>query len=195
MIGTMISAIYNHQFQNKQNFTDSIYIADYTEQTKTLLIKRSVEFFSPNSPLDIKYFSILNHSKLSIDGIKFDNNSFVRNGKTLSQCEAVFFPSVSTVNSWVLFCELKYSGNAYFNNTNLPKALKQLIRTRYYYIQSGIITKTNICYLIGSLPKQSEPFKNFSISPNKLANLKRKRNIILRFQNSVEIIDAVTINV
>ena len=45
----------------------------------------------------------------------------------------------------------------------------------------------NTAYLIASLPIQSEPFTNFSLTPNYLLNLKRKRNIVLRLKNSVEI--------
>ena len=83
---------------------------------------------------------------------------------------------------------MKYSTKKNRNFKNLNKALKQLFKTRYYYIQNNIITKTNTSYLIGSLPQQSEPFSNFIIPPGKLAYLKRKKNIVLRLQNSVEIL-------
>ena len=188
MIKQRIQHKYVHQYNVINNFNDNIHIADYTEQTKGQAIKRSVEFFSPNPPIDINYFTITNSPLLEIDSIEFDNNSFVHsNGNAKSQCEAVVFPTVSTNDSWVLFCELKYSSLPRNNNRNLRKAIKQVLKTRYYYFQYGIITMQNTAYLIASLPIQSEPFTNFSLTPNYLLNLKRKRNIVLRLKNSVEI--------
>jgi hypothetical protein len=195
MIGSQICIEFNHQYLKKQSFSDHIFVADYTEQTKLLPVKRSVEFFCPNHPIDITYFTIKNDPNITVDGIEFDNLSFVRSGKTLTQCEAVFFPNISTNNSWILFCELKYSSKPYRNGNNLNKALKQLFRTRYYYVQQSIISITNTSYLIASLPLQSEPFPNFVITPTKLVNLKRKKNIVLRLQNKVEIIDDKLIKV
>ncbi len=187
---------YQHMRVSIQSFSDDIYVADYTEQTKTSTIKRSVELFSPSHPTDIDYFEIKNTPKLDIEGIVFDNFSFVRSdGSPKSQCEAVFFPKLTVDNSWILFCELKYSTKPLNNSSNLRKAIKQLIKTRYYYIQDGIIDSTNLSYLIASLPQQSEPFTNFSISQTFLTKLKRKRSIILRMRNSVEIIDNKTIQV
>lgn len=191
MIKQRIKNKYVHQYNLINNFNDNTHIADYTEQTKNLLVKRSVEFFSPNPPIDINYFTIFNPTLLDINGIEFDNNSFVHsNGKSKSQCEAVVFPTVSTNTSWVLFCELKYSSLPRRNNRNLRKAIKQVLKTRYYYFQDGIITIDNTAYLIASLPLQSEPFTNFSLTPNYLLKLKRTRNIVLRLKNSVEIKNA-----
>lgn len=190
MIKAEIQIKYNHQYAAIKNFSDDLFIADYTEQTKTLPVKRSVEFFSPNSPTDITFFSVINNPKLNIDGIEFNNLSFVcGNGNSRTQCEAVVFPTVSQVDSWILFCELKYSSKPSNNSNNLKKAIKQLYKTRYYYIQNNIIDLTNNCYLIASIPPQSEPFPNFSIPQPTLTKLKRNKNIILRLKNSVEIID------
>lgn len=188
MIKSRIHVSYIHQYNTIQNFANDIFVADYTEQTKFLPIKKSVEFFSANPPIDIDYFSIKNAPKMIVGGIKFNNSSFVYcNGKAKSQCEAVFFPSLSTLHSWILFCELKYSSKPLNNTNNLKKAIKQLFKTHYYYTQDAIITKTNPCYLIASLPMQSEPFANFSISPSFLIKLKSTRNIVLRMKNIVEI--------
>jgi len=195
MIGSRINKEYNHQFIKIQNFIDHIFLVDYTEQTKLHPVKRSVEFFSPIPPTDIPFFTIKNELKLSVDGIDFDNLSFVREGLILSQCESVFFPHVSNSDSWILFCELKYSSTSLRNNNNLQKAIKQLYKSRYYYFQSGIINYSNTSYLIASLPIQSEPFLNFVVSQPMLTNLKRKKNIVLRFKNSVEIIDEKLIQV
>lgn len=196
MIKTYIQTSYIHQYNTIQSFNDDIFVADYTEQTKTLPVKRSVEFSSPNLPAGIDYFSIKNTPKLNIDGIDFDNTSFVySNGNSKSQCEAVFFPSSSNIDSWVLFCELKYSYRPLNNVNNLRKAIKQLFKTRYYYLQDGVIGNSNTSYLIASLPMQSEPFTNFSIPPSFLTKLKSSRNIVLRMRNIVEIKDGKIIYV
>jgi hypothetical protein len=191
MIATQLSIVYNHHVIKIQHFLDNIFVADYTEQTKSLAVKRGVEFFSPNPPLDINFFSIINTTNLSVAGIDFDEQSFVcGNGNTLTQCESVFFPSLSTITSWILFCELKYSSKPLNNHNNLRKAIKQLYKTRYYYYQRQVISSSNPSYLIASLPLQAEPFPNFIISQPTLIKLKVKRNIILRFKNTVEIQDS-----
>jgi len=190
MIKSSIQNIYPHQYNILSTLTDNIYVADFTEQTKSQFIKRSVEFFSPNPPSNIDYFSVINGVKLLIGGIKFDNNSFIyNNGQPKTQCEATFFPIVSNDNSWILFCELKYSYKTFNNSNNLRKAIKQLYKTRYYYVQERIIYSTNTTYLVASLPMQSEPFSNFAITPSMLIKLKRIKNIILRLSNKVEIIN------
>lgn len=196
MIKSKIRAKYLHQYNSIKNFSDNIFVADYTESTKSQSIKRSVEFFSPDAPSDIEYFSIINNQNLNIDAIDFNNFSFVDlNGKPKSQCEAVLFPSVSNSNSWILFCELKYSLKPLNNNNNLKKAIRQLYKTHYYYIQDCVISISNNCYLIASLPMQQEPFTNFSLSPALLTKLKSTRNIVLRLTNSVEIFNNSTIHV
>lgn len=190
MIKSNIHAIYTHQHNTIKSFADNIYVADYTKQTKALLIKRGVEFFSPNHPTDIDFFSIINDKNVSVDGIEFNNLSFVcGNGNTKTQCEAVFFPSTSNSESWVLFCELKYCSSIFHNGNDLTKAIKQLYKTRYYYIQNNVISLTNNSYLVASLPLQTEPFPNFHITPQLLIKLKRKKSIILRLTNKIEIID------
>lgn len=193
MIKEQIRLQFKHQYDTIENFTDNIFVADYTNQTNHL---RDVEFFSPRKPIDIESFSISNDEKLSIDGIAFNNSSFVRaDGYAKSQCEAVFFPATSTVDSWVLFCELKYSSKPENNEHNLKKAIEQVKKTRLYYIETEVISLENKCYLIASLPFQKEPFPNFLIPSADLLKMKREQNIILRLQNTVEIVDAKTITV
>lgn len=196
MIKTNITKIYPNQINRYRTSNQSVHIADYTEQTRNQQIKRGVEIFNQNPPTDINYFSLENNSALSIGYIDFDNTSFIYpNGRPKSQCECVIFPDVSANNSWILFCELKYSSIPANNNNNLRKAIKQLFKTRYYYIQENIIQKTNTSYLLASLPLQTEPFSNFSLTPSYLIDLKRKRNIVLRLKNSIEIINSTLIAV
>lgn len=196
MIKTNIDATYNHQHRAIKTFNDDLFVADYTKSTNRLPVKRGVEFFSPNHPADINFFSIINSKKFFIDGIEFNSSSFVcGNGNSRTQCEAVFFPSVSNHESWILFCELKYCSLEVNNFNDLTKAVTQLYKTRYYYIQNSIISLTNICYLVASLPLQTEPFANFHITPQMLMKLKSKRNIILRLTNIVKVNDDKSITV
>jgi hypothetical protein len=173
------------------NYSDkSLFLADYTEQTKSLPVKRGVEIFQNIPPTDIDYFSLQNDANLSNGFIKFDNTSFTRpDGSALSQCECVVFPKTSDANSWIFFVELKYSNRACNNDNNLRKAVRQLYKTRTYYLSRGIFSKTNTCYLLASLPMQAEPFAQTAISPADLLRLKRKHNIILRLKNHAEIQD------
>jgi hypothetical protein len=194
MIRTNISAIYPNHINKYRSSNTTIYIADYTEQTKALRKKRGVEIFNTNPPTDINFFTLANNPSLEIGYIDFDNSSFVcSNGKPRSQCECVVFPHASVLNSWVLFSELKYSPNPKSNSYNLNKAIKQLYKTRYYYVQNNIISKKNTSYLIASLPLQTEPFLNFSLTPAFLIKLKSKKNIVLKRTNNVEIINGIHI--
>lgn len=189
MIKTNISTLFSHH--NFIEFADNIYIADYTEITKTEAIKRSVEISSPNPPTDNHYFELENNDSLEVSNIIFDNYSFVySNNNPKTQCETCSFPKNSTIDSWILFAELKYSSKPLNNEINLKKAIKQLFKTRFHYIQANVFNRNeNLSYLIASLPLQSEPFANFSLTPAYLLNLKEKHNIILRLTNKAEIID------
>ncbi len=183
-----------HPNQKQDSFNDDIFIADYSKQTSC---KRSVEFSIKTTFTDIDYFSLLNPNKLLSTIIVFDNKSFnYTDGSPKSQCESVCFPSDSDNDSWILFLELKY-GNEKNNNNNLKKAIRQLYRTRYHYIQSGAVKSgtNNKFYLIASLPCQAEPFNSFTLTQSQLTNLLLKHRIILRFKNCVSIYNDKIINI
>jgi hypothetical protein len=173
------------------NYSDkSLLLADYTEQTKALQVRRSVEIFQNTPPADIDYFTLQNDTSLPNGFIVFGNTSFTRpDGSALPQCECVVFPKASSARSWIFFAELKYSSRAYNNNNNLRKAVSQLYKTRTYYFSRGVISKANPCYLLASLPMQAEPFAQTIISPPDLFRLKKAHNVILRLQNHAEIQD------
>jgi len=196
MIRTNIQTVFPHHLKNCLTTSNSIYVADYTEQTKSAEIKRATKLFEVSPPSDIKYFTVNNPCNLKMDGIPFDNNSFTRpNGKFLSQCECVIYPHSSNDESWILFLELKYSCKSKNNENNLNKARKQLFKTQYHYRSQGIFDKNNTCYLFASLPMQCPPFTNMSLTQPYLSAMKRKHNVVIRFLNSVEIIDDKTIKV
>lgn len=188
MIKAKISQEYPSHIAKCKYSDQTLYIADYTQQTRICSIKRGVEIFENIPPTDIHYFELENKVHLSNGYISFDNTSFTSsNGSALSQCECVIFPKISTANTWILFVELKYSYKPKNNNDNLKRAINQLYKTRIYYLHKGIFSKTNTCYLLASLPMQVEPFAQTIISQMDLIRLKRKHNVVLRLQNHAEI--------
>lgn len=190
MIRKKIQTSFSHHLNSCTTASSSLYVADYTEKTKNDPIKRGTELFIASPPSDINYFTVNNSCNLKIDGIPFDNNSFIYpNGNTASQCECVIYPHSSNNKSWILFLELKYSCKPKNNKNNLNKARRQLFKTQYYYKSKGVFNKNNTCYLLASLPMQTSPFANSSFPPGYLSAIKKKHNVIIRFQNSVEIID------
>lgn len=185
MIKTKIKEVFpEHEIST---YAQGIYIADYTEQTKGEATKRSVEIHT-ELPADIEFFCLHNPLPIKIDSVIFDNYSFVdEDGKTQTQCECVTFPSVATNSSWILFLELKYCERKNAVN-NLPKAKDQLLATYSYYKSKGIITKKNTSYLIAGFPKLiNVPFRNSTLTPALLTDLKRNENIILKIANEATI--------
>jgi hypothetical protein len=187
MIRKNIQALFSDHLGKCLTTHESIYVADYTKQTKSA---QATELFKGSPPSDIRYFTVNNSYNLEMDGIPFDNNSFTKPNESIaSQCECVIYPHSSNNESWILFLDLKYSNKCKNNKKNLNKARKQLFKTQYYYKSKGVFNKNNICYLLASLPKQSPPFANLSLSPKYLLAMKSKHNVIIRFLNSVEVID------
>ena len=187
MIRTNIQNLFSHHLGNSITTCNSIYVADYTQQTQS---KNGVMLFDGTIPLNIDYFTVNNPKSIEIDSIRFDNQSFFKpNGDIASQCECVIYPHSSNDKSWILFLELKYSNKTKNNRYNLNKAKRQLFKTQYHYKSKKVFDKNNTCYLLASLPMQTPPFANSSFPPNYLSAMKKKHNVIIRFQNSVEIID------
>ena len=196
MIRTNIQKSFPNHLNSCTTTSNSLYVADYTEETKNKPIKRGTELFVASPPSDINYFTVNNSCNLKIDGIPFDNNSFIyTNGNTASQCECVIYPNNSNKDSWILFLELKYSYKKKNNKHNLNKARKQLFKTQYDYKSQGVFNKNNTCYLLASLPMQRPPFAHISLTQPYLSAMKKRHNVVIRFQNSVEIIDDKKINV
>jgi len=199
MIKTNITREYPAHIATCAYSDKSLYLADYTQKTKTLPLakRRGVKIFQDIPPTDIDCFTLQNDVGLQNGFIIFDHTSFTKpDGNIASQCECVVFPETSTTDSWIFFAELKYSDNTYKNNNKkLAEAIRQLYKTRTYYFQKGIFSKTNTCYLLASLPVQAEPFAQTIVSQTDLKKLKRKHNVILRLQNHAEIENDKKINV
>lgn len=186
----MITTKIKEQFpEHKINeFNHSIYIADYTNQTKNDPIKRSVEIHT-SQPSDIDFFSLINVPVLDVSTVIYDKYSFVNEcGESQTQCECVAFPSQADETSWIMFLELKYC--KYQNAIkNLHKAKKQVDETYKYYKSRGIVKDKHLAYLLVSLPKQNNtPFESFITTPAELIELRRK-NIIFKGVNEARIKD------
>ncbi|CEN50427.1 hypothetical protein [Capnocytophaga canis] len=188
MIKTKINTEFPHHTITQHS--GDVYVADYTEQTKSNATKRGTEIFD-NPPTDIEYFSVYNPNGVKMGNVVFDNQSFrYPNGNSKSQCESCLFPFNSNQDSWVLFAELKYANTPKRNKKHFEKAIKQLYKTRYHYLERGIFDKKNNCYLLISMPRQQEPFPNFNnLTPARIADLKKKHKITLRATNSVKVKD------
>lgn len=192
----MIKTKIEQQFPNQivKSFEKSIFIADYTEQTKNTSDKKAVEIHIVK-PGNIKCFSLYNLSALTVGTVIYDKCSFVdKEGLSQTQCECVAFPFQATEKSWVLFLELKYclQKNAI---KNLNKAKKQVFATYHYYKEKEVIGKNHLAYLLVSLPQQNNvPFEGFISTPAKLVEW-RKQGIIFRGVNEAHIKDSCLLEV
>ncbi|MDR0971235.1 MAG: hypothetical protein LBM25_02495 [Bacteroidales bacterium] len=175
-------------FPNKQinNHNKDLYIADYSEQTKTTYRKKGVKL-SDNKPNDIESFHIKNDKNLSFSSIILDKKDLIdREGNPQKHCECALFPYLENPNNWILFVELKYSYSKNIDN-KIREAEEQLFSTYNYFKENEIINNKKLSYLIISFPKKQPPFTNFIESPSNIIKNKRKKNIILRYTNSIKI--------
>ncbi len=187
MIATRIKEEFpEHEIRNFNQ--KSIYVSDYSHQTKEKTVKRSVEIHVIK-PADIESFYLQNDTSLGIGTVIYDKHSFTdAEGKSLSQCECVIFPSQAEESSWIMFLELKYCE---FKNAvrNSNKAIDQVLKTYRYYKDKGVVGDKHLAYLLFSLPKQDNtPFKNFKWTQSELTQL-RSKNIIVKGINSAKVKD------
>ncbi len=192
----MIATKINEEFPEHEikEFSQSLYIADYTHQTKNDPVKRSVEVHVVK-PTDIDAFVLSNDDMLDIGVVVYDKYSFVNEaGESQTQCECVVFPAQAEETSWVMFLELKYC--EYRNAVkNLNKAKNQVCETHKYYKDKGIIGDKQLAYLLVSLPKQTNtPFESFIVTQEELTQW-RNENIIFRGVNMAKIKDQYLLDV
>ena len=140
----------------------------------------------------INFFRINNHKPVKIKYIKFSNADFSRKKDVSPHCEAVFFPEKVQAGEWILFLEMKYTGNPGRNPGYLQKALKQLFCTWFYYKAKGIKMENYLTWLIASLPEQRPPFLNFQLTQADLIRW-RRRNIIVKLANSINVLNRTTL--
>jgi len=181
-----VRAHYPNQLLEKHTLPN-IYIADYTEQTRLLPVKRGVECHV-SKPTDIEFFTVKNPNCVEVVFAPFDNSTFVDpiSRTPLTQCECVLFPTPSIADSWVLFLELKYN-EPKNNSKNIKKAKGQVVETLKYYWDKGIVTRTNKIFLVVSIPKDSIPFKGFTVTMAESTALKRVYNATIYGALEVEV--------
>ena len=181
-------SVYKDHLGSSLVFGDTVYLVDYSD-SKTP--KLGVKFLNAK-PNDIGAFELINKKNLSICCLRYTNKSFTRNVNGLrifcSQCEGAMFPDQSSGDSWLLFAELKYCQENN-NDSHINKARRQLYKTRYYYKSENILSPSNICYLIISLPTQSTPYSHTGFAPSYLLQLKSKHNIVMRATGGVEVLN------
>ena len=197
MIKERIRAYFPHHLEAEGQLTTkkSMYVADYTEETRNKEKKEHVKLVDDPSKVTIEgYFTLNNPPVIVITGLPFDQKSFTKYDKNIaSQCECVIYPEGNDEESWICFIETKYIKNEknskggekirnkkifeWKKSERLKKALKQLYETQEYYRSKGIFSKKNKCYLFASLPLHKEPF----LSPKK-----NKAGILEDYQNSIE---------
>ena len=184
---TKINTLYPHHVISDYN--SDIYIADYTEKTKSDPVKKGVEIDNTKYT-DIESFLVGNKNTLPFSAVKFDNKSFVDEAthKTLSQCECICFSAAEySKGPWILFLELKYCGlYSKYKIAKMEEAKNQLIDTFKYYKDNGIINHKQQCYIVVSFPLIRPPFLNFTTTQEEVKKMKLKR-VIFRGVNELKI--------
>jgi len=184
---TKINTLYPHHVVSDYN--SDIYIADYTEKTKSDPIKKGVDVNNIKHT-DIESFLVGNKNAIPFSTVKFDNKSFVdaTTHKALSQCECICFSSAEySKGPWILLLELKYCGlYSKYKKEKMEEAKNQLIDTFKYYKDNGILNHKQQYYLVISFPLLSPPFLNFTTTQEEVKKMKLKR-VIFRCVNELKI--------
>lgn len=170
----------------KSKFTTTksknIYIADFTQRTKTLTQKRGVEFLDqqPADPVDptkeMHYLFVDNPKAVSIACNVFDDNQFIDNtNHKLKHGECCFFPTKNDGRSWFSIVEIKDLEKP--SNINYYYAEIREKRDRMLDIFRNDVGITQTIYFILSFPmqqgKKNVPFNDTIFSD--YVELKRKK--------------------
>lgn len=188
----------NHQVSRIYEYADAEqYIADFTERTKSLPIKRHVEVYAnciptdPNTGADMDCLKLNNKSSGIIEYILLDDNIFFdRNGVNLEHCEGVFSlkQSNGALPKWVVLFEIKDCLPENVSNY-IEKARGQIMNVKFDYASRGIICHGMNVYGIVSCPQKKVGF-NAAMFTNPIDALKWKRatGISYYFSNEVFVI-------
>lgn len=179
MKNKILSKYPKSQFANTKLKT--IYIADFTQRTKTLPKKRGVEFLAeqPVDPSDstkaMHCLIVDNQKSVSVECNVFDDNQFVDDAKRkLKYGECCFFPTKNDARSWFSIVEIKDIEK----QTNIKNYYEEIRekRDRMFDIFRNEVGISNNIYFIISFPMkrgQKERLFNDSIFMDHV-NLKRK---------------------
>ena len=172
-------------FANVLEFDADVYVADYTNQTKSAVgVKIADKPFE-----DIAYFHLHNENKIALWAVNLeDNSSFVPDG--IGNCECMF--RVRNVKKgWWLLCELKYCLEKNIGS-NADTAYHQLLDTWKLMVEQKVIKiKSNKTNLNISVPDHSDraPFVSFYSTQDEHIRWRKKNKIHLLGYNDVLVIN------
>ena len=181
----------NKHFSNISTHISHIYIADYTEQTRSA---QGVEI--SDTPFDdIQYCTVNNPRNIECWGVNFEKNRsiFKLEGTKdyAPQCECMIVSKNAHKKSWVCLMELKYCSEKNVES-NSEDAFKQLTNCFDYLKDKGIIDlKTHRVYFNISIPDHSnkQPFNSFSFSQDRIINLKKTKFVQLLGFNEIKVLN------
>lgn len=173
----------NHQVSHVYECADAEqYIADFTERTKLLPIKRHVEVHAnciptdPNTGADMDCLKLNNESSGTIEYILLDDNSFFNiNGTNVEHCEGSFSikQSMGVLPKWIVLFEIKDCLPENVSNY-IEKARGQIMNVKFDYDARGIIGRGINVYGIVSCPQKKVGF-NAAMFTNPIDALNWKR--------------------
>jgi hypothetical protein len=182
----------NKHFSNISSHSSNIYIADYTELTKSA---KGVEI--SDAPFsDIQFCTVSNPRGIECWGINFEKNPDVfqitdTEEAQTSQCECMIASKKSQERAWVCLMELKYCSDERIRRRS-NEAFKQLTNSFNHLKENGIIDlKKHRVYFIISIPEHSnrEPFSSFVFSQDKKLELKKTKKFQLLNYNEIEVLN------
>jgi hypothetical protein len=184
----------NKIFPHVSEHNSHVYIADYTESTKSA---KGVEISDAKFP-DIKCCTFKNDRRVACWGINFEKNKRIfkiGRGK-VDQCECMLVSKDAKKKGWLCLVELKYCKEKNVD-TNAYDAYGQLKATFDHLVSKDIISLANHrVYFNISIPDHSnkEPFLNFIFSQDDILEIKSREKIHVLGYNTIEILNEGYLN-
>lgn len=169
-------------FKQICQFASDIYIADYTEYSKTHDVSPlpGGVYVTNTLPPHILSLHIENPRSLQVKVANFEENMDVftlPDGSRVQQCECALWPETNQPSKWVMLTEMKYpkEKNA---KSNIIQCYSKLTSTyQYLHDVKGVLHDEDQHYLVICLPAfpNRVPFESFILTPYKLTELRKKR--------------------
>lgn len=188
-----------HQVSHVYEYADADqYIADFTERTKSLPIKRHVEVHAnviptdPNTGKDMDCLKLNNESDATIEYVLLEDDNFLdTNGINLEHCEGSFSikQSIGMLPKWIVLFEIKDCLPENVSNY-VEKARGQIMNVKFDYVTRGIIDRGMCVYGIVSCPQKKVGFNSAMFTdPVEALRWKRITGINYYFSNEVFVVD------
>ncbi|CAA0205383.1 conserved hypothetical protein [Tenacibaculum maritimum] len=168
---------------------DKFYIVDYTERTNSA---KSVEVLE-RLPPDIPPLKILNPTSLNISTTIFKPQCFMDGDRELKQCEGVMYLTSNTLESFIIFIEIKDCKPK--NVSAYHKEMKEKFLVNIALFRSkGIIPENKIVYAIASFPRKGKTnFHNHFIKATEWKQLRKEHKLMIKGTNSITIKDKIKV--